>query len=170
MMGQTAPFKLAAGDLVAASWLYLRQGLKRPRALVSWLVLWACFVAFLIFVNGGAPARPDRWLVLLGISLAPFAAVIAVAAILTPITARRVFRQQRSLQGEMTLSWSEAGLHVQSEYGAFEIPWSHFVRWTEDQHSFLLFESDRLYRVVPKRVLTSDQQQDLRTYLGRIGV
>lgn len=168
-MDSTPPFKLAADDLVTASWLYMRQGLTRPRVLVSWLVLWACFLAFIIFVNGGPATRPEQWLVLLGISLLPFAAVIAVTVILTPITARRIFRQQRSLQGEMVLAWSDTGLHVRSEYGDFEMPWPHFVRWAEDGRSFLLFESDRLYRVVPKRVLTPDQQQSLRQFLGRIG-
>lgn len=168
-MTQTTPFKLTAEDVVGAAWLYLRRGLTRPRVLVSWLVLWACFVAFLLFIDGGLPSRPDRWLLLLSISLSPLILVIGITIILTPITARRVFRQQRSLQGEMTLAWSDAGLHVQSEYGAFEMPWSHFVRWAEDDRSFLLFESDRLYRVVPKRVLTPDQQQGLRHFLGRIG-
>ncbi len=49
------------------------------------------------------------------------------------------------------------------------MPWSHFIHWAEDDRSFLLFESDRLYRIIPKRVLTPDQQASLRRALAAIG-
>lgn len=161
----TGSFGLTADDMVAAGWLYAQSSFSRPRVWVAFGTLWLIFVVFLVMFADGArnPALT------LGISLLPFAFVVGLSLVMTPIAARRNYARQRSLQGELVLSWSEAGLHTVSEYGTFEIPWSHFVRHVENNKLFMLFESDRLYRPIPKRLLSPEQQADLRATIAAIG-
>ncbi|QDZ11772.1 YcxB family protein [Devosia ginsengisoli] len=167
-MERTESFALVADDVVAANGLYTLTSLRQRKVLIAWTCLWLGFVAFLTFIDGVDRALAS-WPMLLGISLLPFLAILLVVWIMGPISARRMFRQQKSLQGRLVYGWSDAGLHTESEYGSFDIPWSHFIRWAEDDRTFLLFESDRLYRMVPKRVLTTDQQASLRRALVGVG-
>lgn len=170
----TARFRLTEDDMVAAARLFGREGLRRPRTLRLFAMLalmaFALFTALLMGVESfdGAVFLGHLPLIVLLTAL-PFAVVWALIAILTPRAARTTYRQQRSLQVELTYAWSDRGLAISSEYGAFEIPWSHFMRWAEDERTFLLYESDRLYRLVPRRVLAPDQQSSLRQALRQIG-
>ncbi|MET3928012.1 YcxB family protein [Devosia sp. 2618] len=168
-METTGEFTLTADDVAAAGWLYTKRGLTRPRVLFSWFVLWLATLAFLTFVWGGVEQALQMPFVVLGLSLLPFVIVVGLTVLLVPIRARSNFKQQRSLQVTLTLSWSDAGLRAVSEYGTFTIPWSHFMAWTEDGKCFLLLESNRLYRLIPKRLLDTDQQNGLRTYLTQVG-
>ncbi|MCR6672257.1 YcxB family protein [Devosia ginsengisoli] len=168
MADRTEPFALVVDDVVAGSRLYSLTGLRQRKVWIAWTCLWLGFLVFLAFVNGMDRALA-RWPMLLGISLLPFLAILLLVWILGPISARRMFRQQKSLQGQLVYAWTDTGLHVESEYGAFAMPWSHFIRWAEDDRTFLLFESDRLYRMIPKRVLTADQQASLRRALVGVG-
>ena len=161
----TGSFGLTADDMVAAGWLYARSSFSRPRVWISFAALWIIFIVFLVQFAGGA-SNPARTI---GLSLLPFAVVIGLSLVMTPIAARRNYARQRSLRGDLTLSWSEAGLHTVSEYGTFEIPWSHFVRSVENDKLIMLFESDRLYRPIPKRLLSAEQQADLRATIAAIG-
>ena len=43
------------------------------------------------------------------------------------------------------------------------------MRFGEDRHTFVLFESDRLYRIIPKRALDADTERDLRRRLATMG-
>lgn len=170
----TVRFRLLEDDMVAAARLFGREGLRRPRTLrlsaILALMAFALNTALLVGVEHfDLSIFLARLPVILFFTALPFAVLWGLVALLTPRAARKTFRQQRSLQVEMTCSWSDAGFAVSSEYGAFEIPWSHFLRWAEDERTFLLYESDRLYRLMPKRVLAPDQQSSLRLALTQIG-
>ena len=161
----TGTFRLTADDMVDAAQLFARSSLFRPRVAISFGVLWIIVVVLLVSFADGA-----RNLALtMGASLLPFAFIIVLSLVMTPIVARRNYARQRSLRGDLVLSWSETGLHTVSEYGTFEIPWSHFVRHAENDRLFMLFESDRLYRPIPKRLLSEEQQADFRGWIQAIG-
>jgi hypothetical protein len=173
-MQTTGKFTLTADDLVAAALLYSWSGLKRPRVIVVWLVLWFVTVLFIArFATEPGPLTLEALLphvpALLAVTILPLVLVVALVMVVNPIGARRQYAQQKSLQGEIAIGWSEEGMHFDTEYGAFSMPWNHFHRWVEDKRTFLLFESSRLYRVIPKRVLSEDQQASLRQLLPRIG-
>jgi len=174
-MEKTGTFTLTADDLAAAARLYGWSGLKSPRIIVGWLLIWLVAVLCLArLVTEPGPLTPGAIVanapLFIAATVLPFACVIILVMVAGPIGARRQYAQQRSLKGEMSVGWSEEGLHLDTEYGAFTMPWDHFKRWVEDERTFLLFESARLYRVIPKRVLSEAQQESLRHQLARIGV
>jgi hypothetical protein len=169
----TGTFHLTEDDLVAAGRLYSRIRLGRPRTIVAFLCLWffsLMLFTFLVTGRSSPAAISENPGLIFALSILPFVLVFSWTAWIIPVMARRNFRQQRSLQGEFGYAWTGETLTVKTEYASFDMPWSHFLRWIEDDKTFLLFESDRLYRVIPKRALTADQQQSLRHHLAGIGV
>jgi hypothetical protein len=171
----SAPFRLTADDLVAAGHLYAWNGLRQPRMVIRLVIVWLVFTVVLgLIANGRDLLDPGKWSSNLGLVLAistiPLISVALIILVLTPITARRTFRQQRSLHGELRYQWTASALTINTEYASFDMPWGHFLRWSEGDKTFLLFESDRLYRVIPKRVLTQDQQDSLRRHLVKVGI
>jgi hypothetical protein len=85
-----------------------------------------------------------------------------------PRQARRVFRQQHGLQTPCTVSWNVDGLSVTAEDGVSTTPWHHFNRTIELKHQFVLFLSEVLSVMIPKRAFPSDALlNDFRTQITR---
>jgi amino acid transporter len=173
-MADAVRFRLNETDMVHAARLFALSSLRRPKAIVSLLVIFFVCLVLLSAITGIVfPLNPERlaqrWPLVLGASLLPFLMVLVLALLIGPIQARGIYRQQRSLQGEIGLSWTAESLAFESEYGNFAMPWSHFVRVSEDRNTFVLFESDRLYRIIPKRVLDGATESSLRARLATIG-
>lgn len=169
------PFRYTEQDLIEAARLFSGRNVKRPKVIVAYASLWlAGLIFFMSQISGPGLFDPAAILDHIGLFIAililPFALVFVWANWLIPTMARRNFRQQRSFQAEFTYGWNEDRLTVSTEYGHFEMPWDHFVGWAENANIILLLETDRLYRVIPKRVLSPDQQHSLRHHLAGIGV
>ena len=171
-MAHAVRFRLTEDDMVRAARLYTLVSLRRPKTIISLAIAFVLCLLLMAWLGGTIfPLNMDRlareWPTVLGAGVFPFVLVFVVILVGNPMLARRTFRQQRSLHGEVGLSWTEERLEFDSEYGRFAMPWSHFTRFGEDKHTFVLFESDRLYRIIPKRVL--DTERDLRQRLATIG-
>ena len=90
-----------------------------------------------------------------------------VSYIYVPWKAKRVFRQQKSLQREFTLSWDADGVRTKSENGAFSSNWSDFLRWKESETLFLLYLSDIQFLMIPKRAFGDKAEiEDFRGHLA----
>jgi hypothetical protein len=173
-MAHAVRFRLTEDDMVRAARLYTLVSLRRPKTIISLAITFLLCLLLMAWLGGVIfPLNMDRlaqeWPTVLGAGVFPFVLVFAVILIGNPMLARRTFRQQRSLHGEVGLTWTAERLEFDSEYGQFAMPWSHFTRFGEDKHTFVLFESDRLYRIIPKRVLDADTDRDLRERLATIG-
>lgn len=174
-MATSVRFKLEAEDMVHAARLFAIAALRQRKTVLGLAILF-CVILFIMAMIAGIifPFDAQRlalhWPYVLAASVFPFLLIFALGVVVNPIMARRIYRQQRSLQGEIGLSWTDEQLEFDSEYGQFAMPWSHFVRWAEDKHTFVLFESDRLYRIIPKRVLDVEKERNLRERLATIGV
>lgn len=117
----TDPFALTVADIVAASRLYMRNGLKRPGLWIAWLCLWLGFVVALALIYG-VDLVVAQAPILLAVSVLPILALVLLAWIWGPLSARRSFRQQKSLHQPMAYGWTAAALHIDSLYGAFDMP------------------------------------------------
>ncbi len=75
--------------------------------------------------------------------------------------AKRIFAQQKSLQLPYTLSWTAEHLITGSEQGRATIAWTDLRKIMHDRRIILFHESDVLFRMVPRRALTPEQQAAL---------
>jgi hypothetical protein len=156
---------LTADDYVAANKLFILKSATSLRPLVCWLI----FVALLL----GSFFVPA-----LRLRVEPYAAFfyICVAVVIAipfyqyffaaTVFARKAYAAQKTLQHPMRVSWSEGGFKSTAEQGEWTIPWADYLKWTEDSKVILLFQGPRLFNMVPKRVLTPAQIDDLRQMLA----
>jgi hypothetical protein len=70
---------------------------------------------------------------------------------LLPWRVRRIFRQQRELSMPYEVEVTEAGLNVSNELGNALRPWQDFTKWKENQELLLLYHSDMMFTILPRR-------------------
>ena len=89
------------------------------------------------------------------------AVVMVVRFLFIGKSARRIFEQQKLLQEETTITWSETGWRTATEHSVTDLPWGYFVKILENEHVILLYQSDLLFNFIPKSVLTPAQATDI---------
>ncbi|HEY8699113.1 MAG TPA: YcxB family protein [Rhizomicrobium sp.] len=68
-----------------------------------------------------------------------------------PRRTRRLYWQQKSMQRPFAMSWDEGFVSLQSEEYSARSPWSDYSKWREGEQIFMLYLSDIMFRIVPKR-------------------
>lgn len=83
-----------------------------------------------------------------------------------PLHARRVFRQQKSLQRPVTLEIDETGLRASTgDDDRSSLVWEDCHRWVEGETDFLIYPSDAIFYFIPKHHLGDEGVAQLRTLL-----
>ena len=157
---------LLPDDYVRAQYLHLRPRLafKILGVLIVFAALWAIWYS----MSKGGLIGPG-W-----IDYLFFAAIVYLCLsffVYLPWKTRRTYRQQKSLQRESRMMFDEAGIVVDNELGHATVPWSDYVKWKENDHLFLLYVSDPVFHVLPKRYFSgADEVEKLRQILqAKIG-
>lgn len=86
-----------------------------------------------------------------------------------PWKARRMFRQQKSLQEVYEVDWNDEGLSVRGQRVQGVTPWRDYLKKKENAQLVLLYHSDVLFQMLPRRQFTAEQWQSLRSHLDRVG-
>ena len=146
-----------ATDLVAAQWLHVKP---RPVYAIVGIVLlvaasWGLWYSFSV------PKLRDKGWLLVG-SLG----FIAALAVWTRYRAVRTYGQLRAFHRELRLEPTDAGIFSESETGHGTTPWSDFLKWKEGGSLFLLYISDDIFQIVPKRFFSSEA--DISEFRGML--
>jgi len=81
--------------------------------------------------------------------------------------AKRVFRQQQGLRRAHEITWSDIGLTVSGADGQSTTRWADFHRVRELDDQFMLFLSDAVFFMIPKRAFPdSSLMQSFREAVG----
>ena len=89
--------------------------------------------------------------------------------LLLPWRARRLFRQDKTLDREFQVSWSEQNVTYRWDGGSSNLAWSDLHRWHEGSRTILLMLNERLYHFLPRRAFGSADVEDLVAALHRFG-
>jgi hypothetical protein len=112
----------------------------------------------------------------IGAFLAPLAAFLFLAPIiglhylLLPRRAKRLYRQQKTLQQLYRYSWTDEGLTLTTPTSTGRYAWSQFHRWADGQTAVLFSLNEQLFFFVPRRVLDDGRATDLKAILERSGL
>jgi hypothetical protein len=88
-----------------------------------------------------------------------------------PFMLRRTFNSQKDLSTPFEMELSDEGLSVSSPQGRTLIPWNNFLKCAEGREMVLLYNSNRVFRMLPKRLFASASDlQFLRAQLTRNSV
>lgn len=66
-----------------------------------------------------------------------------------------------------TMDISEEGLHARTSVGECRLTWQQFIGWLEVDRVFALFPSPLTFFPIPKRAMSSEQQEELRSILQK---
>jgi hypothetical protein len=152
--------QLMPSDYVAANWLHagVRQGLL--------LGLYLLAVSLFIPLLENDP-HVLRTAAIIWIIVCP--ATLIFVYFWWGYRAKRVFFQQKSLRIPYEIRIKEEAFLVQSEIGQARLPWSHFYKWKANKGMVLLYQSDRLFQMMPRHIFTSDEEfDDFKALLVRV--
>jgi len=79
--------------------------------------------------------------------------------------ARRAIRMNPSAQGEIVLTIDSRGIAAVFPTGNSQLEWRAYTKYRETNRMFLLFSGSERWTFVPKRVMSSEQIQELRGLL-----
>ena len=143
--------RIEEADYVRAQWLHLR-----PRPIMA--VFGVLFVAMLIvggafqimgWVQGENPASDALML--------PFlASVLLLYFAFLSWRFRRSYRNYKAIKVPIDIEISETELHGKSVHGEARLPWDLFRKFKENKHLFLLYQSDGLFHMLPKRLFSGE--------------
>jgi len=141
-------------DYRAAQYVHLRP---RP-----WLRYVGVLLLVLVVVVLLAGLWPDFATPSSGTSSLTIAALLAYLAILffiyLPWRFGRLYQQQKAFHAPVRLQVTEEGVTTTSSVGHAVLPWSHFRKWKEGKAVFLLYITDALFTVVPKRFFEREDE------------
>jgi len=156
---RSVTFTLAADDYIAANKLFMLKYATSRGPLIFWLLLVALLLG-LLFMPAlqlrDATFAPLLYICLAAVIAIPFYQYRFGAAVF----ARKAYAAQKTLQHQMTVSWSEEGFRSIAQQGDWNIPWDDYLKWAENREVFLLYQGPRLFNMLPKRVLTAAQISD----------
>ena len=108
----------------------------------------------------GGSSRWHDWITVLSAAYLPIWYFMLV-----PASAKKMYAQLKALQAPMEMIVKQDGLAVTGPNGDGLIPWNHVHKWRESKYVFLVYITDALYHVIPKRCIDRSQEELLRTAL-----
>ncbi|WP_445145238.1 YcxB family protein [Dyella sp. Tek66A03] len=147
--------RIAVEDLMAAQWVHVRprRSLAVIGILLLGLVVFAMATSFL--VRRQSLTDPTTW-ILPGI----LAYLAFTAFVWVPRKVRRSYSQRKDFQHEISMMVTSAGVAARTEQGNSVKPWSDYLKWKEGKSVFLLYLSDQLFQIVPKRFFATHEDID----------
>jgi hypothetical protein len=88
--------------------------------------------------------------------------------VLLPRRAKRFIEQQKSIQGEITIGWDVEGVAFSARTAQGHTAWNDYFKWLENDAVLVLFQSENLLNVLPKRCLSDDQIAEIRKRLESV--
>jgi YcxB-like protein len=81
--------------------------------------------------------------------------LFTVLPIIMPALYRRSFRRNFT-QRPYRFSWSDQGFVIESDDGEARLNWSAVKKWKESDRLFLIYISDFIFYILPKRAFPDD--------------
>ena len=165
---KTYVFQISEADYIQAQKLHLRARpvFKMIFIIVCLIVICCMGLAILNLISGGSSLKS------LGISSAVILYLLFLFLYFLPRRWKRLYAQSKLLQAEVSYSFREDALIVESEKGNCTIQWSDYHKWKVDDNQILLYQADNIFNIVPKRIFTDSSEADMvesyiRSALGK---
>lgn len=162
-----ATFQITAEDYAAAlrlhAWRYLVS--RRLPKLFALIVVLGSVAAMVV---SGFDERYTSMAIggLIGLAVLPPLAYF----VFIPMRARKVFRQQKTLHMPVTVTWTDEGYTATAGQHGGTIAWTDYYGWSADATMIILMQSDALFQMLPKRVLSPADLTDFEQTVTRSGL
>jgi len=140
--------QLTSDDYLAANKLHMRtRGWKR----MLWIVFWVLLGVGALLSADIAIQDPNAGLPPLLLILLIAGVQLFVRLLYLPRHVRRVYSQQRNLQLPFESVCTDSGIESSNANSTNRLPWNHLIRWKEGPALFVVYQSDLIFNIVPKR-------------------
>ena len=78
-----------------------------------------------------------------------------------PFSARKTYRIHAALRSPFKVTWNDEFVRFTSKDGEARLQWVDLYDVSNNATCLLLYESDRFFRVIPKRHLSENQAADI---------
>jgi hypothetical protein len=147
---------LTPADYLESQLLHLRPARWASLVLGLFAAFWGCALVYGLYLS----ARGQFSAFLLAPGIIFGAVILGVRYVLMPLQIQRLFAQQKDLNEPYEVEVTETGLTITNAFGHSQRPWSNFAKWKENQNLVLLYYSDVMYTLLPKRIFADPQQVD----------
>ncbi|MGC1376765.1 MAG: YcxB family protein [Anaerolineales bacterium] len=139
-------------DYLDSQLLHMRSGKSRQIALYCILAAPVCALLYLIAT--GQIETGLYFLPALGLPIV----FLLYRYVFLPRQIKKLFTQQKELSLPFELEITETGLLTSNELGNSTRPWGNFAKWKENEKLLLLYHSDIMFSIIPKRIFSEPQQ------------
>jgi hypothetical protein len=88
--------------------------------------------------------------------------------VILPNRVKKIFTQQKELNSPFEIEFTDAGMTTSNEFGNSTRPWKNFIKWKENNELIMLYHSDVMYSIIPKRIFADSQQIEMvKSYLKK---
>jgi len=159
--------QITAEEYTAA--VQYQSGFKVPPTASFYFLLALCAVAMIFgSVTLSQRGAPIYYAIF---PVAVFAGILLFGYALLPRRARILYNQQRELHEPMQIEITQEAVRFETSSGTSTRQWASFVKWGETPHNILLYQSDALLNVLPKKALPEpNAPNEIRSYLKNAGV
>jgi hypothetical protein len=85
-----------------------------------------------------------------------------------PKQMKQEFFKQKELSAPFELEFTDNGMSTSNEFGTTTRPWGDFVKWKENRELLLLYHTDKVCSILPKRIFSDSQEIEIiKTYLKK---
>jgi hypothetical protein len=147
--------KIQFEDLMAAQWLHMRP--RRTMGVIGILLLGLAVLAMVGSFLHGKQSLTDPMLWILPVVLVYLALLFFVWF---PRKVRRSYSQRKDFKHEISMVVTSDSLEMRTEQGYSVKPLTDYLKWKEGKNVFLLYLSDHLFHIVPKRFFAAHEDVD----------
>lgn len=148
---------------------YLNSSLlhMQPTGFVRFIVYFTIAIGILILVLAFYLAATAQVSIISLIPVLTFVIFIPIYRyVFLPNRVKKIFSQQKELSLPYDIEISDTGMIVSNEFGTVNRPWDNFHKWKENNDLLILYHSDVLYTILPKRIFSDAAQiENVKEYL-----
>ncbi len=152
MVSLQGKFELA--DLKAAQNLHAMPGKRTWIGIIFLLGLFALLMVGAIVL--AALGSLSWWMVAYPLFILAFVALYWF--VLRPGQITRAYKQHKELSSPFEMDLTDEGYAIKNLYGAGRVPWKDFAKWKADKNIILLYRTDNMFNMVPRRLLQDESQ------------
>lgn len=89
---------------------------------------------------------------------------------LTPYHARKAYRQHEAIRAPASVPWDDEKIVISNDYGNSNLPWRSYIGWLDGRDNVLLYQSDRLFNILPKDSFDEALRAQAMAHLRAAGV
>jgi hypothetical protein len=154
-------YEISEQDFVEAQKLALRKGASRSTRLIfKFIPFWGAFICIGVLwprFQQGFTFDASAAIAIV------FGSLLAIGIPLQIKRARKkMYWQTPSLHGTRSLTMDTNGLVFAGPEFSSQLQWKIFVKFVEDDKSFLLYQNQHIFQVIPKSALSPQQISELR--------